>query len=86
MNNKKLVNRIKRIVYESLGLSYKYHYPHLIKKSSHLVMDLGADSLDILELVMDLEDGFKCGVPDEVFNQWKTVEDIIKYFIEIKND
>jgi len=86
MNNKKLVNQIKKVVHESLDLSYKYRYPHLIKKSSRLVMDLGADSLDVVELAMELENEFNCVIPDKDWKQWETVEDIIKYFIEIKND
>ncbi len=44
--------------------------------------DLGADSLDIVDLVMSLEEEFDCEIPDEEIENIKTVGDIVKYIDE----
>lgn len=44
--------------------------------------DLGADSLDLVDLVMSFEDEFKIEVPDEVIEEIRTVGDIVKYIEE----
>ena len=51
--------------------------PELIKRESRIVDDLGADSLDVVELLMTLEDEFGVTVSDEEAVQIKTVDDII---------
>lgn len=50
-----------------------------ISMDSLLVEDLGADSLDSIDIVMSVEDEFKMEVPDEVIEQIKTVADIVNY-------
>lgn len=50
-----------------------------ITLESNIVQDLGADSLDMVELLMSLEDNFGIVVPDEVANDLVTVEAIVKY-------
>ncbi len=50
-----------------------------IKMDSNIVTDLHADSLDVVELLMSLEDNFNITVPDEIANELVTVEAIIKY-------
>ena len=50
-----------------------------ITMESNIVQDLGADSLDMVELLMSLEDNFGITVPDEVANELVTVEAIVKY-------
>lgn len=47
--------------------------------------DLGADSLDVVDMVMSLEEEFDIEIPDEEIETMKTVGDIVK-FIEAKND
>lgn len=47
--------------------------------------DLGADSLDVVDLVMSLEDEFDCEIPDEEIENIKTVGDIVHY-IESKQE
>ncbi len=47
--------------------------------------DLGADSLDIVDLVMSLEEEFDCEIPDEEIENIKTVGDIVKYIEENAN-
>mgnify|MGYP004568312043 CR=1 FL=1 len=58
----------------SLQLNLK---PELIKRESRIVDDLGADSLDVVELLMTLEDEFGVTVSDEEAVKIKTVDDII---------
>lgn len=49
---------------------------------SNLLEDLGADSLDLVDLVMSLEDEFGLEVPDEEFDNIKTVSDVVKFIEE----
>lgn len=53
-----------------------------VKLDSRLVEDLGADSLDVVELIMTFEDEFGVSLPDEEVAKMKTVGDIVSY---IKN-
>ena len=55
------------------------------KMDSHLVEDLGADSLDVVELVMALEEKFDINVPDEDAEKISTVGDIVAYIEKAKN-
>lgn len=50
-----------------------------IKMETSLVDDLGADSLDVVDLVMSLEDEFDVEIPDEDVENVRTVGDIVKY-------
>ena len=53
-----------------------------ITMESSLVDDLGADSLDVVDLVMTLEDEFDMEIPDEDIENVRTVGDIVKYLEE----
>ena len=53
-----------------------------ISRESSFVDDLKADSLDIVELVMALEDEFEIKIPDEDYDKIKTVGDVITYIEE----
>lgn len=55
-----------------------------ITLASRLVEDLGADSLDVVELIMAFEDEFGVSLPDEDIAQMKTVGDVIKYIGNLK--
>ena len=50
-----------------------------ISANSKLIEDLGADSLDMVEMLMTLEDEFGISIPDEDAMKLKTVEDIVKF-------
>ena len=66
--------KVKAIVVDKLGVE-----PEDVKPTSTFVDDLGADSLDIVELIMKFEDEFGVEIPDEKAEKIKTVEDIVKY-------
>lgn len=53
-----------------------------ITMESTVIDDLGADSLDVVDLVMSLEDEFDQEIPDEVIEEMKTVGDIVHYIEE----
>ena len=67
-------DRVKKIVKEQLGVEEDE-----IQMSSTFVDDLGADSLDIVELIMAFEEEFNIEIPDEKAEKIKTVEDVVKY-------
>ncbi len=66
--------RIKKIVAEQLGVNEAE-----VKNESSFVDDLGADSLDTVELVMALEEEFECEIPDEQAEKINTVQQAIDY-------
>jgi len=75
MSDPKSTTRIvEEILVEQLGVS-----PDQVTPNAYLVEDLGADSLDIVELGMALEDEFSVEVPDEDMEKIHTVGDIITY-------
>ena len=66
-------DRIKEIIIKQFGESEK-----TVTLESSFVNDLGADSLDIVELVMELEDEFNVSIPDEDAEKIQTVGDAVK--------
>ncbi|MDR3213087.1 MAG: acyl carrier protein [Azoarcus sp.] len=66
--------RVRKIVAEQLGANEAE-----IKNESSFVDDLGADSLDTVELVMALEEEFECEIPDEEAEKITTVQQAIDY-------
>ncbi len=50
-----------------------------ITADTSIINDLGADSLDVVDLLMSIEDEFEVEVPDEEIENIKTVEDLVKY-------
>ena len=49
-----------------------------VKAESHLVADLGIDSLGVMEIVADIEDKFRLSIPDDMLREVETVEDVVK--------
>ena len=66
--------RVNKIVAEQLGVNEAD-----VKSESSFVNDLGADSLDTVELVMALEEEFECEIPDEEAEKITTVQQAIDY-------
>ena len=70
----KIEERVKKIVCEQLGVKEEE-----VTKESSFVNDLGADSLDTVELVMALEEEFETEIPDEEAEKITTVQEAIAY-------
>ena len=66
--------KVKSIIADQLGVGEDE-----IKPESSFIEDLGADSLDIVELVMTMEEEFEVEIPDEEAENIKTVGDAINY-------
>ena len=68
--------KVVRIVAEQLGVGED------VSDDKHFVADLGADSLDTVELVMALEQAFEMEIPDEEAEKLKTIKDAVDYIVE----
>lgn len=66
--------KIKPIIAEQLDIA-----EDKIQPTSNITDDLGADSLDAVEIIMALEETFNIEIPDEDIDRIKTVEDVIVY-------
>lgn len=74
MSDKPIDQRVKDIIVEQLGVK-----PDQVTPEAKFIEDLGADSLDTVELVMALEEEFGIEVPDEQAEKLQSVGDVIKY-------
>ena len=70
-------SRVREIIINELGVE-----PEKVTDEASFVEDLGADSLDTVELVMAFEEEFGVDIPDEDAEQMRTVGDAIKYLRE----
>jgi acyl carrier protein len=77
MAEKSIEEKVKDIIVEQLGVN-----PEQVTPTASFIEDLGADSLDIVELVMAFEEEFSVEVPDEDAEKLQTVGDVIKYIEE----
>ena len=77
MSDKPIEQRVKDIIVEQLGVK-----PDQVTPAAKFIEDLGADSLDTVELVMALEEEFGIEVPDEQAEKLQSVGDVIKYVEE----
>jgi len=71
---KEITEKVKQIIAEQLGVEEAEVTP-----SASFIDDLGADSLDTVELVMALEENFDIEIPDEDAEKIRTVQDAIDY-------
>lgn len=69
-----MLDKVKEIIVEQLGVEADQ-----IKLESNFVDDLGADSLDTVELIMSFEEEFDIEIPDTDAEKIKTVKDVIDY-------
>ncbi len=72
------LEKIKKIISEQFAI-----HEDGITEDTVLLEDLDADSLDLIDLAMSLEDCFEVEVPDEELENFKTVGDIVKYIEEM---
>lgn len=77
LTKEKIAEKVFGIVAEQLQVPKEE-----ITNDKSFIKDLQADSLDIVELVMEFEDEFKIGIPDEDYEKIKTVGDAVKYIEE----
>lgn len=75
-----ILNRVKKVTVEELGVKEEE-----VTESASFQEDLGADSLDVVELVMALEDEFGIDIPDEEVGEIKTVGDAVNYILKKQN-
>lgn len=69
-----IFTRVKKVTVEELGVKDEE-----VVDTASFTEDLGADSLDVVELVMALEDEFSIDIPDEEVGEIKTVGDAVRY-------
>ena len=74
MSENSPADRIKKIIVEQLGVNEDQ-----VKPEAKFIEDLGADSLDTVELVMALEEEFGTEIPDEEAEKLQSVGDVVKY-------
>lgn len=76
---KSIEQRVKEIIVEQISAK-----PDQVTPEAKFIEDLGADSLDTVELVMALEEEFDADIPDEEAEKLQTVGDVIKYIEDLQ--
>ncbi len=69
-----VLEKVKKILSEQFDVE-----EDRINGDTSIINDLGADSLDVVDLLMSIEDEFEVEVPDEEIENIKTVDDLVKY-------
>lgn len=77
MNQEEIFEKVKKIIVEQLGVAETS-----VTMEASFIDDLGADSLDIVELVMALEEEFDIEIPDADAEKVTTVGDVVEYIKE----
>ena len=77
MGSEEIFEKVKKVIMEQLGVS-----DSAITLEASFIDDLGADSLDIVELIMALEEEFDIEIPDSDAEKVATVGDVVEYIKE----
>ena len=77
MSSEEIFDKVKEIIVEQLGVA-----ENTVTMEASFIDDLGADSLDIVELIMALEEEFDIEIPDSDAEKVVTVEDVVEYIKE----
>ena len=77
MSSEEVLEKVKEIIVDQLGVA-----DSSITMDASFIDDLGADSLDIVELIMALEEEFDIEIPDSDAEKVVTVEDVVEYIKE----
>ena len=81
MSSEEVFEKVKGIIVEQLGVA-----DTAVTMEASFIDDLGADSLDIVELVMALEEEFDISIDDSVAEKFVKVSDVIDYIEKAKNN
>ena len=68
------IDKVKEIIAKQLSVKVEN-----LKEETNIAEELGADSLDLVEILMSLEDEFGVSIPDEAIPQIKTIKDIVDF-------
>ncbi|MCS7174345.1 acyl carrier protein [Pseudothermotoga sp.] len=79
MDRKEILAMVNKILSDKLGVKESQ-----IKEESKLIDDLGADSLDLVDLVMAFEEEFGVKIADDKLQKISTVKDIVDYIVKAK--
>ena len=79
MSNEEILEKLKGIIVERLGVEEA-----LVKEDANFIDDLSADSLDIVELVMEIEEEFEIEIADSEAEKIVTVGDVVNYIKDNK--
>ena len=74
MSSEEVLEKVKGIIVEQLGVA-----ENAVTMEASFIDDLGADSLDIVELIMALEEKYDTEIADEVAEKMVTVKDVVEY-------
>ena len=74
-----IFDEVRDVVVEQLSVA-----PDAVKLESKIIEDLGADSLDVVELVMALEEKFGVEIPDSEAEKLKTIQDVVTFVEGLK--
>ena len=77
MEGNEIFEKVKKIIIEQLNVS-----EDSVTKEASFIDDLGADSLDVVELIMALEEEFDMEIPDADDEKIATVNDVVEYIID----
>ena len=77
MENDEIFEKVKKIIMEQLSVA-----EDAVTKEASFIDDLGADSLDVVELIMALEEEFDMEIPDADAEKIATVNDVVEYIKE----
>jgi acyl carrier protein len=75
-----LFDEVKEVIVEQLNVA-----PEEVKPDAKFVEDLGADSLDVVEMIMALEEKFEIEIPDSDAEKIQTVQDVVDYIEKAKS-
>lgn len=74
-----ILDKVKELVAEQLGIKKES-----IKPESNIIEDLGADSLDVIEMLMTLEDEYGITIPDDQISQVRTISEVVSLIEKCK--
>ncbi len=69
-----IIDKVKEIIANQLSVEVSK-----LSETTNIGEDLGADSLDLVEILMSLEDEFKISIPDEAIPQIKSIKDVVDF-------